>query len=192
MTLKNCAIRDEGSKVNKRHSAAKKASLPKSSTSSNDSESVDSAEHQPEVGSRFYVFSIYQRPAEASKDEKEGAQSDKEEDIIPLLRFSTQSFAEKIQWIDLISQACAYCDSPEFASAQKQQQKESETSQKKARLKRGTLPALVFERPTIHRRTPSGYDLNKMYVQSTSACYVLWPVLLDKTYICLYPLNSFF
>ncbi|KAL9191284.1 hypothetical protein ACHAXT_000990 [Thalassiosira profunda] len=152
LTLKNCAVRDEGSKANPRHASTKIAM--------DDGDSDESVE-QYEVGSHFYVFSVYQRPSAASNDEKEGAQSDKEEDIIPLLRFSTQSLAEKMQWIDLISQACAYCDSPEFALSQTLQQGDTDAS-KKDRKKRGTLPALIFEQPQIHRRTPSGYDLNKL------------------------------
>mmetsp|Transcript_16951 Transcript_16951/g.30756 ORF Transcript_16951/g.30756 Transcript_16951/m.30756 type:complete len:763 (+) Transcript_16951:210-2498(+) len=155
LTLKNCAVRDEGSKVNTRHNGKKSSS----------SGSLDSLEHhqhhEHEVGMHFHVFSIYQRPAKTEIKEGEGAQHEEEEDIIPLLRFSTQSYAEKIQWIDLISQSCAYCDSDEFAAVQ-QQQKQQEMTQQESHDKRGTLPALVFEAPQPLRRNPSGYNLNHL------------------------------
>jgi len=156
LTLKNCAVRDEGSKPNKRHITKKSSSaVAPTSTLLNSSSngSLDSNE-KAEVGSRFYVFSIYQR-----FNTKKNDGYDTEEDIIPLLRFSTQSISEKMQWIDLISQSCAYCDSEEFAVAQRQQ-KEQESAQPIDHKKRGTLPALVFEsRPQMVRRTPSGYNL---------------------------------
>ena len=64
LTLKNCAVRDEGSKPNKRHIAKKSSSAvaPTSTTLPNSSSngSLDSNE-KAEAGSRFYVFSIYQR-----------------------------------------------------------------------------------------------------------------------------------
>ena len=151
--------------MNKRHSsgAAKKLSVTGDGNESFDS--LEEQQHQYEVGSHFYVFSIYQRPSKEEDNEGQGAQQDKEEDIIPLLRFSTQSYAEKIQWIDFISQACAYCDSDEFALREQQRlHREQEKAQQLKRSTRGTLPALVFEapEPTPHRRVPSGYDLNKM------------------------------
>ena len=62
---------------------------------SSSSGSLDSLEHHQhhEMGSYFHVFSVYQRPAETDIKEGEGAQHEEEEedDIIPLLRFSTQS-----------------------------------------------------------------------------------------------------
>lgn len=161
LTLKNCAVRDEGSKLNKRHHIGYgKKSLsdvgsdcggsPKSSAS------LDSGSETREVGSHFHVFSIYQRREGDDQDESE-------EEIIPLLRFSTQCYAEKTQWVDLISQSCAYCDSDEFALAsQEQNQKDEKTrQQKQSRSQRGTLPKLVFETPNLITRNPSGYNLNQ-------------------------------
>eukprot|EP00571_Detonula_confervacea_P011859 CAMPEP_0172302972 /NCGR_PEP_ID=MMETSP1058-20130122/4593_1 /TAXON_ID=83371 /ORGANISM="Detonula confervacea, Strain CCMP 353" /LENGTH=645 /DNA_ID=CAMNT_0013013643 /DNA_START=63 /DNA_END=1997 /DNA_ORIENTATION=+ len=182
LTLKNCAVRDEGSKVNPRHvSSGKKlgvGSTPKSNglNGGGGNDSSDSLQQQHyELGSHFHVFSIHQRPT-TRKKEKEGSaesggasqQHDDEEDIIPLLRFSTQSYAEKMQWIDLISQACAYCDSDEFALAQqKQPNTEKYTRQQTSRSKRGTLPALVFEGPHL-TRNPSGYNLKANGFRSKS------------------------
>lgn len=176
LTLKNCAVRDEGSKVNKRHVSSAKKGGGDSSTNS-------------EVGSHFYVFSVYQRPHtntastnthnNSSTGGNRGgsgggggdAQGDDEDDIIPLLRFSTQNYSEKTQWIDLISQSCAYCDSEEFAIQQQFRKEETEQlsaasssltrSPKKGG--RGTLPNLIFEEPAVPIRSmPSGFNLTKM------------------------------
>ncbi|KAL7524158.1 hypothetical protein ACHAXR_000460, partial [Thalassiosira sp. AJA248-18] len=168
LTLKNCAVRDEGSKVNKRQSGKKFSGASQESSSASKSglgsrsASFDSAEQQQsEVGSHFHVFSIYQRPTKTTNN-NETSQQDEDEDIIPLLRFSTQSYAEKIQWIDLISQSCAYCDSDEFAQQQQQKNREKAQQQHTNLSKRGTLPALVFEQPQLLSRQPSGYNLNRM------------------------------
>lgn len=145
MTLKNCAVRDEGSKVNKRHGSAKNG---------------ESSDHHA-VGSRFYVFSVYRRVKNWGDSD---AQYDNEDDIIPLLRFSTQSLAEKILWVDLISESCAYCDSEEFALYHQQQQEiQQKQQEQQIRTEKGTLPALVFEAPRLtHKRLPSGHKLNEM------------------------------
>mmetsp|Transcript_50142 Transcript_50142/g.55953 ORF Transcript_50142/g.55953 Transcript_50142/m.55953 type:complete len:739 (+) Transcript_50142:89-2305(+) len=95
LTLKNCAIRDDGSKPNKRFQ-------PKE----NEKEIIDTT-----PGAFFHVFSLYQRPKG-----KIHASADLDDDdvIVPLLRFSTISLAEKIQWMDLLVEACVYCDSDYF------------------------------------------------------------------------------
>ena len=155
LTLKNCAVRDEGSKANKRHSIKKIGS--------------ESGDDKTEVGAHFHVFSVYQRTttaATATTNNKGGnAQGDdEEEDIIPLLRFSTQSLAEKTQWMTLISQSCAYCDSEEFA-IQQQFKKEEEDALLRSpnKNKRGTLPNLIFEAPAVPIRSmPSGRSLTNM------------------------------
>jgi diacylglycerol O-acyltransferase-1 len=163
LTLKNCAVRDEGSKVNKRHSTLRKSFSGGSSLTPS---SPGKEEEQYEVGSQFYVFSIYRRPntyeETAAANGDDAAQHDSEDYIIPLLRFSTQSYAEKMQWIDLISQSCAYCDSEEFAIYQQQQQEKAQ--QQHQEHKKGTLPPLVFEAPPPKRGLqgfPSGYNLSK-------------------------------
>ncbi|KAL7484237.1 hypothetical protein ACHAW6_009884 [Cyclotella cf. meneghiniana] len=161
LTLKNCAVRDEGSKVNKRHSSVKKSGTVETPRTPG----AESEVGRYEVGSHFYVFSVYRRPnkyeVEANaKSGEDDAQHDSEEHIIPLLRFSTQSYAEKLQWIDLISQSCAYCDSEDF-SLHQQQQQEILQEQKRQQPK-GTLPALVFEAPPPKQDIqgyPSGYNL---------------------------------
>mmetsp|Transcript_28427 Transcript_28427/g.60207 ORF Transcript_28427/g.60207 Transcript_28427/m.60207 type:complete len:777 (+) Transcript_28427:167-2497(+) len=167
LTLKDCAVRDEGSKANKRHSAyAKRLSsavgggggggVCDSLKSSASFDSLSEPQHH-EVGSHFHVFSIHQRPAGGRVDN-----SEEEDDIVPLLRFSTQSYAEKILWVDLISQACAYCDSEEFALARWERGRDEETQNKGgSRPKRGTLPKLVFEAPSP-RLAASGMDLNRL------------------------------
>ena len=82
LTLKNCAVRDEGAKINKRHSSGANKTPQnnslKSSIISNGGENeyhptslsdfedddffgIDSTEKNRQSGSHFYVFSIYQR-----------------------------------------------------------------------------------------------------------------------------------
>lgn len=174
LTLKNCAVRDEGSKANKRHGGfvqssshgETKKNSPKvlSSTATaltvaSSSLSDASRNHYEEVedelpnatsitpGSHFHVFSIYHRHSTAKTDDDNiNPDNEKERSIIPLLRFSTQSYAEKMQWIDLISQSCAYCDSEEFAMLQQQQQQQTAAARKaQPHHQRGTLPPLIFE-----------------------------------------------
>ena len=171
LTLKNCAVRDEGSKVNKQAgggagrvllgvvigSAASKGASSASSGSDNDEVVDDDDDDDPrkhEAGSRFYVFSVHLRHRD-------------DEEVVPLLRFSTQSHAEKMQWIDLISQACAYCDSDEYSqqllSSQQQQPTSTTAAQQQQGKKheRGTLPALVFESPPLP--PPSYHDASGDY-----------------------------
>ena len=166
LTLKNCAVRDEGSKANKRHPASKAGTSNSVDSDSTPLSPGKEPEEQHEVGSRFYVFSIYRRPnkyeeANITNMCEDDAQHDSEDYIIPLLRFSTQSYAEKLLWIEIISQSCAYCDTEEFAVylEKAQQQQQHQQHQKK-----GTLPALVFEAPPpklgdLRGSYPSGYQL---------------------------------
>ena len=157
LTLKDCAVRDDGSKVNRRNNTKKS--------------SEDASEM--EVGSHYYVFSVYQRPSKVPKKTEVnifgGDDDDKcnayEDEIIPLLRFSTQSQAEKNQWIELISQSCAYCDSEEFDRQSSAKQQDATKSQEgRGRNKGGTLSKLVFEEvePRSIARKPSGYKLKEM------------------------------
>lgn len=169
LTLKNCAVRDEGSKANKRHPTSRKSSnSAESAPSSPGSQGRSPEDQQHEVGSQFYVFSIYRRPNQyeesGATNGDDAAQHDSEEHIIPLLRFSTQSYAEKMQWIDLISQSCAYCDSEEFVIYQQQQQEKARQQQQQPEHKKGTLPALVFQALPPKQGLagfPSGYNLTK-------------------------------
>lgn len=132
MTLKDCAVKDDGNKVNKRH--------------------VGDAN---EAGAYFSVFSIYQRRTDSNIDGNDGgAQADREEDIVPLLRFSTQSLAEKTQWIDLIAQACAYCDSEDFRT----EIEDANRLEKERKPEKGTLPPLYFDSP----QPPRFVNLNEL------------------------------
>jgi hypothetical protein len=76
LTLRGCAVRDEGLKPNKRYKNYKKG--------------VDRPIDEP--GAYFHVFSIYQR-ADSYDDHDECDDSPPE--VVPLLRFSTLSLAEK-------------------------------------------------------------------------------------------------
>jgi len=158
LTLKDCAVRDDGSKVNRRRNVNKKPS------------SEDASDM--EVGSHFYVFSVYQPSSKVKKTEVNifGGDDVKykyEDEIIPLLRFSTQSQAEKNQWIELISQSCAFCDSEEFdrqSSANQKDERETKSHEGHGRNKGGTLSKLVFEEvePRSIARKPSGFKLKEM------------------------------
>ena len=106
LTLKNCAVRDEGSKKVKGFKErvvgtathASDPSLGSTTTTDNNEEEEDPPEKH-EAGSHYYVFSVHLRTTTTTNQEEEDT-------IVPLLRFSTQSYAEKMLWIDLISQTC--------------------------------------------------------------------------------------
>lgn len=153
LILKGLSIRDDGWKRNRRHVSKTGGDPP-----------LD------EPGAYFFVFSIYER---GNGDEKE-EHDDQSEGIIPLLRFSTPSLAEKKQWIQLISHSCAYCETDAFledeAARQAELLKRQEEEQKMANLypgsrdetlrKRETLPALYFAPAVpmpnqINKRMPS-------------------------------------
>lgn len=161
LTLSGCAVRDEGWKRNRRHSSWRKG--------------VDPALEEP--GAYFFVFSIYQR--------KDGDYTDDSE-IAPLLRFSTPSLAEKNQWIQLIAEACAWCETDDFIADESnraaeilmQQQQQALMSQAMPEAKEGTLPPLIFapppikppaKRPSFHKRTPSQAKLFKSLTQNVDA-----------------------
>ena len=155
LTLRGCAVRDEGLKPNKRYRKYRKGvELP-----------ID------EPGAYFHVFSIYQRD-----DDHDDMETPTE--VIPLLRFSTPSLAEKTQWIKLISEACEYCDTEEFiaaemaASAEDEDRKRQEQEMKNAmpEARKGTLPPLYFAPPAPAplKRVPSGYMKRPRLYRTTS------------------------
>lgn len=151
LALRGFGVRDDGFKLNKRHTRKKgKGKTPP----------LD------EVGAYFHVFSIYQR-RDSFMDEYDGIE-DEQEGVVPLLRFSTPSLAEKNQWVRLIVKACAYCDSDDFLSAEAARLAEEEKQKQQQitmafeipilKQKRGTLPALYFapQEPPPLSRVPSG------------------------------------
>lgn len=96
LTLRGCAVRDEGVKPNKQFKSSDGEKPPLET-----------------VGAYFHIFSIYQRGDSDDDD-------DDDDDIVPLLRFSTPSLAEKTQWVSLISDTCEYCDTSAFLEAERQ------------------------------------------------------------------------
>jgi len=161
LTLRGCAVRDEGLKPNKRYKGYQKGvHLP-----------ID------EPGAYFHVFSIYQR-ADSYDDDREGYDNSPPE-VVPLLRFSTPSLAEKTQWIKLISEACEYCDTDEFIAAEmaataeaesrKRQEKEMQMAMPEAA--KGTLPPLYFAPPAPQplQRVPSGYNVKRPRLYRTTS-----------------------
>jgi hypothetical protein len=130
ISLRGCAVRDEGWKRNRRHRSAIKGSVPP----------------LEEAGAFFFVFSIYYRPDSASPDDVHN------ESIVPLLRFSTSSIAEKTQWIQILSEACAYCETDAFPIEEARRNQEDEFRRQQQRemiqdmpqVERGTLAPLFF------------------------------------------------
>lgn len=156
LTLKNCAVRDDGSKkvkgfnpstalLRRRIKDHGSADPTLGSTTDTTEEDEDDPQRH-EAGSHYYVFSVHLRTTTTHQEE--------EDTIVPLLRFSTQSYAEKMSWIDLISQTCEYCNSEEYNVHMQQQQPPMTVMaatptipQQQQQQQRGTLPALVFEAP---------------------------------------------
>jgi diacylglycerol O-acyltransferase 1 len=142
LSLRDCAVRDDGWKRNQRHKRKTEESDPP----------------LEEPGAYFFLLSIYQRPGIGSKTN--------EQDIVPLLRFSTPSLAEKMQWIQLIAEACAYCETEQWlaeeaeraAELDKQQRQQSLMTSAMPESKEGTLPPLFFaphKQHAKHKRRPS-------------------------------------
>lgn len=133
LPLRGCAVRDEGWKRNRRHVSK--------STPRGKEPPID------EVGAYFFVFSIYHFDSSSTKEESA--------DIVPLLRFSTPSLAEKTQWIQLLSEACAYCETDAFlkeeaarnAEEEFRRQQQINMAEAMPQAERGTLPPLYFAQP---------------------------------------------
>lgn len=141
LSLRGCGVRDEGWKRNRRHVPKKKGEDPP----------LDCP------GAYFFIFSIYQRPDSTKKQD--------DSEVVPLLRFSTPSLAEKQQWIMLISECCAYTETDAFleheasraAELARQQQEQVKMAMAMPEAKEGTLPPLYFA-PGVkpkHRRRQS-------------------------------------
>jgi diacylglycerol O-acyltransferase-1 len=146
LNLRGCAVQDDGWKKNRRHW---------SSTGSKLDPPLD------EPGAYFFVFSVYLRDT-GTEEEDDGEYSDGKSqettttttssEVVPLLRFSTPSMAEKAQWIMLLSEACAYCETDAFledesareADMALQQQQQRHMAQAMPEAKEGTLPPLIF------------------------------------------------
>jgi diacylglycerol O-acyltransferase-1 len=147
LTLKRCAIRDDGCKVNRRYRHR----------------SGDEPDYQT-PGAFYHVFSIYQRPENTTADDS--AEDDQEEDIVPLLRFSTTSNAEKMQWMEMLSEACAYCDSNDFLHEKDSTRSTNEQFfqyKEKPIAAHGTLPPMYFAPPMPPKlkRMPSNHKMAK-------------------------------
>ena len=159
LTLRNCAVRDDGYKQNGRY------------WKRNSEVEVD----VQTPGAYYHVFSIYQR-AEGSNDTSSTEVED-EENIVPLLRFSTQSYAEKTFWIDQLSAACAVCDTEEFRQYEKEmseaaiaQKLNGTSTSTPTSYRNGTLPPLYFAPapPPKLLRQPS----NATFIKLENASYV--------------------
>jgi len=152
LSLRGCAVRDEGFKPNKRYKQHRGANPP--------------ALEVP--GAYFFVFSIYLREEENPK--RHDPTQDDDTEVVPLLRFSTNSSAEQKQWLQLISETCAYCETDAFL--QEIQRRDTEQTNMALALpetKSGTLPPLYFApaRPKA-RRKPSFSKLHAAQFRSAS------------------------
>jgi len=147
LTLRRCAVRDDGHKPNKRFQK----------NLSSDGVTVQTP------NAFFHIISIYQRP---HKNSVQDATDDNDEEIVPLLRFSTNSYAEKTQWVELISKACAYCDTDEFERNENDEFTSAALAyQKKMQRKipeknKGTLPMMRFDSVPDIQTVPSGRARN--------------------------------
>lgn len=157
LTLRRCAVQDDGFKRNSKH------------------KSRDKAPDISEVGAYFHVFSIYLRPDERGDGDgpaSPNAEDDDESKISPLLRFSTPSLAEKQQWIERISEACAFADSEDFLLSDKDGESPNiaPAAPNMPVAKPGTLPPLIFGAPAYPkpRRTPSGMKRSPMGAKKKS------------------------
>jgi len=153
LTLRNCAVRDDGFKPNTKY------------WKRNSEIEVDIQT----PGAYYHVFSIYQR----SQDHEHDDEHDDVDDVVPLLRFSTQSYAEKSLWIDRLSEACAFCDSDEFIQYEKEtaaaEAKQHAELTKLVPTAHGTLPAMYFAQPPPKlRRQPS----NTSFAKKRNTSYV--------------------
>lgn len=140
LTLKKCAVRDDGFKQNRKFRR----------------NSMDGEVPLKTVGAYYHVFSLYQRP----KGSTDVAEYDDEDDIIPLLRFSSESLAEKNQWMELLSLSCAYCDSDYF----KVDSDGDELNSHGVKGTSGTLPMLIFADPEPAKmpKSPSNTTMKKI------------------------------
>jgi len=158
MNLRNCAIRDDGCKPNKRFRPQSKNEVTLRTP-----------------GAYYHVFSICQRPQQEKEQEQEQgaeekhvattAEFDPEDVIVPLLRFSTESLAQKTQWMEVLAASCAYCDSEYF---NEEEEEESAFPFPAPELPysghgtKGTLPLLYFAPPPVQmKRHPSNPAMRK-------------------------------
>lgn len=150
LTLRGCAVRDEGVKVNK-HYPKKNGATPSPDT----------------VGAYFHIFSIYQR-----------GDDDDEDAIVPLLRFSTPSLTEKAQWVKLISDTCAYCDTGAFLEDERQIAMDMEKRRLQERemmltampeARPGTLAPLIFAKAPVTQSRRSTLKTNRRGSYYTAA-----------------------
>jgi hypothetical protein len=148
LSLRGCGVRDDGWKRNRRHTSK---TTPKGKDPPLD-----------EVEAYFFVLSIYHRPN--SDDDGPTAE------FVPLLRFSTTSLAEKKQWIQLLSEACAYCETDAFLvneatrnveqEMRRQQQENMVMSMPQA--ERGTLPPIYIANDPKRATLQRGPSYSKM------------------------------
>jgi diacylglycerol O-acyltransferase-1 len=175
LSLRGCAVRDEGWKRNRRA----KTKLGKDPP-------------LEEAGAYFFVFSIYYRP-----DSSSIAKHNHNESFVPLLRFSTTSMAEKTQWIQILSEACAYCETDAFLreEANRNQEEESRRQQQlkmvqdMPQAERGTLAPLYFavdkrseERRSNLLRRPSHAKLPKSNLFRTTSKSRDAEKVVDRSY----------
>jgi hypothetical protein len=158
LSLRGCTIQDEGWKRNRRH----KGGITRMTKDGQPDPPLE------EVGAYFFVFSICHRPhvdatTNKSLSQKRTAQSpirsassmtmtNPSVEFVPLIRFSTTSWAEKTQWIQLLSEACAYGETETFlqeeatrnAQEEDRRRQQAELAAAMPQAERGTLAPIYF------------------------------------------------
>jgi hypothetical protein len=177
LCLRGCAVRDDGWKRNPRYKW-------RHATATTSNPPLD------EPGAYFFLFSIYQRPIGSSstsvlatptslskEPSRANSNTDSDENmIVPLLRFSTPSLAEKMMWIQLISESCAYCETEQWlqeeadrlAENEKQQRQQSIMTSAMPESKEGTLPPLYFAPTQPYAKSKPSQKKGRMHERRPS------------------------
>ena len=162
LTLRDCAVQDEGVKRDRRYKNHHGKDPP-----------IDTP------GAYFHVFAIFHRPDSDLDDTDDSDSDDKHESsasALPLLRFSTTTLADKMQWMELISQTCAYCATDEFmaheaaraAETMRQREEQAKMALAMPGASKGTLPPLYFAPPTHQGHTKARRRPSKGLKKSSS------------------------
>lgn len=155
LPLRGCAVQDEGYKPNRRHPGHRSGkSVP-----------------LEEPGAYFFLFSVYLREDDLPSDEDPTDELLTTKEITPLLRFSTNSSVEQKQWIDLISETCAYCETEEYLEDfDRREEEQSKMAKALPEARRGTLAPMYFSPPTpkINRRPSFSRIPSKKLFRSSS------------------------
>ena len=157
LTLRGCAVQDEGVKRDRHYK---------------NYHGIDPPIDTP--GAYFHVFAIFHR-ADSDDDSDDDRHESSAASALPLLRFSTTSLAEKMQWMELLSQTCAYCETDEFmadeaarmAETMRQRDEQAKMALAMPGASKGTLPPLYFA-PAAESKMPRRRSKSSKMPRSSS------------------------